>query len=264
MRLSAANNDWVEKLARVGLSAKGLVYILVGVLAFMAAFEIAGHSNEEADRNGALVFLRDSPGGKVLLALLMFGLFCYSSWRTIEGFAVKPYHKKDWGKKLKYWASALAYLTIAFAAYKVLQYEQGSGGKSWVSEAFSKPYGRILVLLVALGIAANGIYQIWYGLSKKYKDHVSRGDIGNSNAGFLVVSGKIGYVARGLVWLIIAYLLVRAVLNAQSSEEGDTTSAFNFVETSAYGSYLLGGLGIGLMAYGLFAILRSFFEKFDD
>lgn len=263
MGISASNTGWVEKLARIGLGAKGLIYMLVGLLAFMAAFELGGQSNEEADRDGALVFLRDSPGGVVLLAILMIGLLCYSAWRTLEGFSLSTYHKKNWAKKLRYWASALTYLTVAFAAYKVLNYENDNGGQHWSQQIFYKDYGKILIVIIALAIAGNGIYQIWYGLSSKFKNHVSRGDMGNSNAGFLLKSGKIGYTARGIVWLIIAFLLIRAVVHARASEAGDTAKAFSFVETSSYGSYLLAGLGLGLIAYGIFNLLRAGFERFD-
>ena len=262
MVLSASNKGWVEVLARIGLGAKGILYILLGILAFMAAFEINGKSNEEADRNGVLLFLRDSEGGTILLAVLMAGLLCYSTWRTLEGFSIKPYPKKLWGKKLRYWAGALTYLTVAFAAYKVLNYEQGDDGQHWSQKIFYQDYGSILLLIIALIIAGNGIYQIWYGLSSKFKDHVSGADLGNSNAGFLLKSGKIGYTARGIVWLVIAYILIRAVLHANASEAGDTSKSFSFVETSTYGSYLLGGLGLGLVAYGVFCLLRAGFEKF--
>jgi hypothetical protein len=262
MGLSATNSGWVEKLARTGLSAKGLVYVLIGVLAFMAAFEIGGHSNEEADRNGALVFLRESPGGTVLLLLLMIGLICYSTWRTLEGFSLSTYHKKNWAKKLRYWASAVTYLSVAFAAYKVLNYEQGNGGQQWSQQIFHKDYGKILIGIIAVLIAGNGIYQIWYGLSSKFKDHVSTGDLGNPHASFILKSGKIGYTARGIVWLIISFLLLRAVWHARASEAGDTSDAFSFVETTAYGSVLLGALGFGLVAYGIFNVIRAFFEKF--
>ena len=262
MGMSASNSDFVEKLARIGLGSKGILYVSLGILAFMVAFEISGHSNEEADRNGVLVFLRESPGGPVILALLMAGLICYSTWRILEGISITPYKKKLWGKKLRYWASALVYLTVAFTAYKVLNYEQGSDDQHWSQQLFNKDYGKIVLALVALGFAGNGIYQIWYGLSSKYKKHVSGTDIGNSNAGFLAKSGKIGYTARGIVWLIVAYLLTRALLHSNAAEAGDTSKGFAFLETLAFGSYLLGALGLGLVAYGVYNLLRSGFEKF--
>jgi hypothetical protein len=71
-------------------------------------------------------------------------------------------------------------------------------------------------------------------------------------------------VARGLVWLIIAFLLLKAALHADSAEAGDSGKAFLFIENTHYGSYLLGMIGIGLIAYGVFNFIRARYESFQN
>ena len=77
-----------------------------------------------------------------------------------------------------------------------------------------------------------------------------------------MAAGKIGYVARGIVWLIIGWLFVKAALEANASKAGDTEDAFQFLATASYGSYILGEFGMGLCFYGLFNLIRARYEPF--
>lgn len=266
MPATATSSSWIEPVARTGLTAKGVVYCLVGILAFMAAFHIGGQSSSDADKEGALQFIEQT-GGKLLLGLIALGLFSYSGWRFIEAFRTdgkRGEKAKEWGNRIRYFFSALVYLSIAvFAAKMVLFNDNGSGGSSsqrLVRELLNKPLGQWLVGIVALFTAGVGIYQIWYGLSEKYKKHVSQAHVSSDATAVLVRSGKIGYTARGIVWLIIAWLIIQAAWEANSAKAGDTSSAFRFLEDASYGSYLLGALGVGLVCYGIFNFVRARYE----
>ena len=128
--------------------------------------------------------------------------------------------------------------------------------------ALNHSFGQLVIGLAALVLAGVGIYQIYYGLSEKYRKHVQQLNLHSSRSSLLLRAGKAGYISRGIVWLIIAYLLLRAALHNNSSEAGDTGKAFEFIESSAFGSYLLGALGVGLIAYGVFNFIRARYETF--
>jgi hypothetical protein len=147
----------------------------------------------------------------------------------------------------------------------VLNKKEGSGGsnQAYVAELMQQPFGPWLVGLVALFIAGVGIYQFYYGLSEKYKKHVSEMDLQTDKASLLLRSGKIGYIARGIVWLIIAWMLINAAMHSNASEAGDTADVFRFLQEASYGSFLLGALGAGLACYGIFNFIRAGYEKFE-
>lgn len=256
---------WIRKAARAGLSAKGFIYLLLGLLAFMAAFEIGGQQTENTTPTGALETLHDWPAGKILLIVLTAGLICYTVWRFVQAANVNENSdKKKWMKRIRYAFSALSYLAVAFSAVQILQNSSSSSGgnESRAATVLSQPFGQWLLGIGALVMAGVGIYQIWYGWSGGYRKHINRhpGTHGN----LLLKSGTIGYVSRGIVWLIIAYLLLRAALNANAGEAGDTSEAFILVERGTAGSLLLGALGIGLCAYGIFNFLRARYEDFKN
>src|SRR5687768_10398882 len=77
-------SGYVKAIAQTGLTAKGIVYCLLGAFAFMAAF--GGQSKEKADTTGLFGFISDQTGGKIMLAVIAFGLVCYSIWRGFQTF----------------------------------------------------------------------------------------------------------------------------------------------------------------------------------
>jgi hypothetical protein len=265
MTLTTAGKPTIAKIARVGLIAKGIVYVLLGVLGFMAAFEIGGQSSDDTNKAGVLGSIKEFPGGVLALALLAAGLFCYSIWRGVQTFTNNNADEKKWSKKLRYFFSGLIYLSFAFTAIQMIFREHaGKEDKNqyWASQLLNHSYGQVLIGLAAIILAAIGIYQIYYGFSEKYRKHVQELNLHSRGSTLMLRSGKVGYISRGIVWLVIAYLLLRAALHNNSSEAGGTGKAFDFIEHSSFGSYLLAALGIGLIAYGAFNFIRARYETF--
>ena len=263
--------QWITPLAKTGLTAKGIVYCLVGILAFMAAFHLGGQSASQADTTGALQSIEDLPAGKWLLLAVGVGLLCYSAWRVVEAFTHKKQGEKDvkkWGQKGRYLLSGLGYLSIGIAALRMALQSSGGGqggnrNKNMAAELLSQPMGQWLLGLAALIIAGVGIYQIYYALSEKYKKHVNNMNYSSGASDLLLKTGKAGYVARGIVWLIIGWMLLKAAMQSSASQAGDTAQAFGFLQNSNYGTYLLGIIALGVICYGIFCFVRARYENFN-
>ena len=70
-RRRVTDHPWVARLTRFGYAARGLLYLLMGLLA--AQLALAGHlgahrSPHSLDQQGAIAALSDRPLGGVLLA----------------------------------------------------------------------------------------------------------------------------------------------------------------------------------------------------
>lgn len=255
--------ELTKRLAQAGLTAKGIVYIVLGLLAFMAAFELGGKDNSDATQTGALAFVKGLPAGYFLLIVVALGLLCYSIWRGIQALRRGDADKK-WPKRLRYLFSGLTYLAFAITAFRLVMGERAgnSNRNQYVaSELLSQPFGQILAGIGGLILAAVGVWQIYYGLSEKHRKHVQELSLQSDHSTLLLRAGKIGYISRGIVWLVIAFLFMRAAYFAAASEAGDTADAFRFIESSPFGSPLLGMLGVGLIAYGAFNFIRVQYEK---
>lgn len=256
----------IKPIAQAGLTAKGIVYCLLGVLTFMAAFHINGQSADDANTNGVFSFLYRQTGGRVILGIIALGLVCYCIWRCIQTFADtedKGRDKKGIAVRARYLFSGLAYATLAFSIVRMLWFNVSGGGDSkqnMARELLNQPAGQWLLGIAALVIAAIGMYQIYYGWSEKYKKHVDKVINDSNKRKILLGAGKIGYVSRGIVWLLIAWLFINATIDAKASEAGDTSKAFTLIEKSEYGSLILATMGFGLICYGIFSFIRAKYE----
>jgi hypothetical protein len=251
----------MDRLARIGLVTKGIVYVAIGALAFMAAFKIGGQKENEADRTGALE-LFEKTGGIWLLGLIAAGLICYALWRIIQAASGRS---SDFKKRLRYFFSGLGYASIAITATRIIlkqRQDDGDQNQKFTAELLNQPMGEWLVAIGALIFAAIGGYQVYYALSKKYKKHVDTLNLHSNRASILLRMGKIGYLSRGIVWLILAYLLTRAAIYKNSYEAGGTGKAFEFIQDGFMGNYLLAAIGLGVAAYGIFAFTRARYERF--
>jgi hypothetical protein len=257
---------WVEGFARFGLSAKGVVYCLTGLLAFMAAFHL-GNQGGNASKSGLFSFIKEQPFGKILLAIVALGLVSYCVWRFIQAFKDtenKGSDAKGLSIRARYLLSGLTYTMVAIYAIRFLfTSPKKSGGESEAKAAgqlMSQPFGEWLVGLVGLVIIGIGLFQITLALSGKYKKHVEEGHTPVKSRTLILRAGKVGYISRGIVWLIIGWLFIKAAWQSDAKQAGGTNAAFHWIEDSDYGSYLLAAIAIGLICYGIFMFVRARFQ----
>src|SRR5258706_8808925 len=78
---ATSNRRWIERVARFGFGARGLVYILVGVL----AAEAAAVGGRATDAHGAIQAIGQQHFGTVFLLVLALGLAAYALWRVAQG-----------------------------------------------------------------------------------------------------------------------------------------------------------------------------------
>ena len=213
--MSVATNqnkdETIEKLARFGMSAKGAVYIILGVLTAMAAFNEGG---QKAGQSDALKFLYNQPFGKVLLALLTVGLIGYVIWRFVQAFRDPENEgddKKGVAKRIGYGASGLLYAFLAFEAIRMLFQggSSGSGGggnKQMVSMLLEQPFGQILVGIIAVALFVKAISEIYKALTGKFMKEINVGQLDQKVKKIIKNTGMAGLLARGIVVGIIGYL----------------------------------------------------------
>src|SRR3954452_20651319 len=115
----AERSEPVEWLARLGLVSRGVIWLIVGVL----AVQVALGSEKRADKNGALAAIKDKPFGEVLLVVLAVGFLGYAAWRLLEGSVGHRDEDDDhkrWGKRLASLFRGGVYLFLAGSTAKFL------------------------------------------------------------------------------------------------------------------------------------------------
>lgn len=195
----AANGSTAEGAARAGLTARGVIYLLVGVLALQIAF---GTGDRQADRGGALAELADKPFGAVLLWALGIGLVGMALWRLTEAlFGVTGKDGRTARKRLPAAARCVFY---AFVAYSVLAFAAGSGGggssdrqsRDVTAKVMEMPAGQWLVGLAGAGIAVAGVVIAVQALRRSYHKKLKLGELNPGLGGWSTSPASAGSGTR--------------------------------------------------------------------
>jgi len=153
----AAASQPIDWAARAGLTARGVVWIVIGILGVLLA---QGAQGKPADQKGALQELLTKPYGGVLVALMAIGFLGYALWRLSEAAIGVTGEGKKTGPRLQSLARGIAYLVLAGTAVSALLgsgSSQTSQQQSWTARAMSYTGGRWLVAVIGLVIVAIGV-----------------------------------------------------------------------------------------------------------
>ena len=257
---------WVVILARAGYAAKGIVYLLIGVLAFIAA---VGPGGKTTDTNGALHTLAAQPFGKVMLGLIGIGLCGYALWRFVQA-GVDPEHKGDDAKgvatRVGYALSGLSYGALALTAFNIIMgATSGDGGGSskqdWTARLLEAPFGRVLVGIVGLVFFGVAIYAFYVAYSAKFRDKLKLTEMSATEKEWVVRLGRAGYAARGIVFAVTGGFFIQAALQANANESGGIDKALQTLAQQPFGHWILGLVAVGVTAYGLYVLAQSRYRR---
>ena len=251
---TADNSSALDHAVRIGLVAYGVVHLLV---AWVAAKLALGDRSENASTDGALGQLAQTPVGGVLLYVVAAGFGALVLWQLVE--AVGGHRDEEGSRRLlERLGSVLKAVLYGSLGWSALRIAMGSGSDGGGTDATTAkvmvmPGGQLLVGLVGLAVAGYAARQVYRGLSESFMDNLTaRGRIGEAGTAF-VTFGKVGYVSKGLAFLVVAGLFVWAALTHDPRKSGGLDQALQKVLEQPYGSVLLLALAAGIACYGLFA-----------
>ncbi|HEY7482757.1 MAG TPA: DUF1206 domain-containing protein [Gemmatimonadales bacterium] len=247
----------IGSLTRFGFGTKGLVTVLVGVLALRYALGAGGNITGQ---EGAIESVLGQPFGRALLAVIAAGLAAYALWMFVA--AVVDPERKGTGvagvaERAGFFVTGIGYALLAFAALKLLLGRPGGDGTDVDDLAASvlTPYvGRFLVGLAGAIVMTAGLLQLRLGITGRFRESL-RQNLSRLERIITGVSGSVGYVTLGCLSLIVGYSLVQVAVDYDPSQAGGWDEALWLLSGLGRGRWLLGVAAAGLSLYGLYFVL---------
>jgi Domain of Unknown Function (DUF1206) len=254
---------WIERMARVGYTAKGILYMTIGYLAAEAAF---GPGGGVTDTRGALRAVKSASLGQALLLVIAAGLLGYAAWRLVEA-VIDPERRGTKPKAILmragYAGRGVFHAGLGLTAIRLaLGYGSGSGGGQaphWTARAFRVPGGELLVWLAAAWIAGYGLYQFYRAWSPQMRKHLGLAELPQGLRRWVLGVSRFGIAARGVVFCLIGFFLGHAALRHDPAQAGGVRESLSTLANT--GRWPFAVVAFGLIAYGVFQLVNARYRR---
>lgn len=263
----AADSKLVLALAHVGYAVKGIVYLIIGFLALAAALKIGGAL---VDQSGATKVIYHQPLGVFLLIIAAIGWLGYALWCLIEASLDTEHYGTDAKgviARLGYTAVGLIYAALAYGAF-TLALGKSSGPKNtntqaqdWTAKLLAAPGGVALVILVGLITLAIAGVLFYRAYKADWRRQLDFGSASEKVRRGVVILGRVGYAALGVVFTIIGAFFIVAAAQHDPSKAKGLSSALGALLTQPLGHPLLALVALGLLAYGAYSLAEARYRR---
>jgi hypothetical protein len=266
----AQRHPWLVTVCRLGWVAKGVVYLVVGLLAVPIAVDgLRGDSESggstEASQSGAVAKIADTSLGTFALWIIAIGLALYVVWRLISIVLPAENTAKVWLTRGGYLVSAAVYSLLAWSALSFARHDPAaSTGESedakverFTRELMEKSGGRWLVGAIGVVLVAVGAYFVIKGVRASFRDELEPGGVGPVSHEAIVTLGRVGWAGRGVVMGLVGWLALRAAIKFNPEEAKGIDGALRDATGSTLGALFVAFAAVALALYGLFCVISA-------
>jgi hypothetical protein len=258
-----ARSRGFEWLARAGFVARGLIYVIIGILAIKLAIGVGGTT---ASQQGALKTIAHQPFGKVLLVLVAIGLAGYALWRLVRALLGHGPEDTDSGfDRVAALGSGIVYAGLCAIAVEILLGSGSSGSSGNTSKTAAGvlgwPAGTWLVGIAGAVLIGIGLYQGYRGISKDFLEDSKTEQMSPRMRRWVEWIGSFGYLARMVVFGLVGVFLIKAAIDYDPNKAVGLDGALAKIAHASYGPFLLGIVAAGLIAFGVYSLSDARYRR---
>lgn len=247
----------VEVLARLGLFSRGLVWLVLGAL----AFQLVDGGEAKADQTGALEALSDTPLGGSLLVILAVGFFGYALWLLLSAAVGHRREEHRGAQRAKSGFKGLVYLALGISTVSfLLRGASEESTSSRTADVMSQTGGRSAIGLVGLVVIGIGIYLVVKGITRKHGECLEHYRVPPRLRRPAITVGAVGYVGRGFTLGLVGAFLLNAAIRFEPDAAKGLDAALQAVSEQPFGRILLSLMVIGVVAYALWSFVEAAFR----
>jgi hypothetical protein len=253
----ASDSPAAHILARAGLTARGVIYLLTGWVAVLVAL---GHSSREADQQGALQLLAGKPYGLASLFVLGIGFAAYALWRLSEAVFGVTGTPNSAGSRLTSLGRAVIYAGFAYLTFTVIsgtQRSQSRQQQDMTATAMHHAAGRWLVGIVGLIVVVIGLVMVGQGVRRTFTKYLQVSQMSPRTRRVVELVGVVGTIARGLVFALAGVLVIDAAITHRASESGGLDKALLTLRNQPFGEFLMLLAALGLAIFGIYGLCEA-------
>ena len=243
----------------VGLAARGVLYLVLSVLALNLVF--GKRRGNDVDARGAMEELARHDLGSVLLVILAIGFAGFALWYAYEALTGHntshegPDRIADGGRGVGY--GLLCVLAISFLVSANRGGDTDRTQQTWTAKVLEWPGGRLLVGAVGLVALGIGVYLVRRAVSGGRQDSRAVLEAAPHETRAVHVLGALGNVARGAVIVLIGIFIIVAALEHDAGETAGLDGSLKRLLDEPYGDLLVVLVAIGLAAFAVYSIGRA-------
>jgi hypothetical protein len=261
---------WIERSARLGLVARGLVYAVVGLIALEVAWGRA--AEDQASKGGAIAAIAERPLGRVLLVALAIGFGGYVVWRSCEALWGRSDEDGDDGpvaaaKRAASGAKALVYVSLVVTTVRVVVAgPQGAGSddqqpKALTARLLELPGGRALVTAAGVALLGAAAYFAYRGVAQRFRDRLDTAEMGRWTGRLVDAVGTLGMAARGMVVAVLGLLVLQAAAHHDPGQAAGVDGALRRLAQQHYGQALLTVAAVGILAFAVYSLAEARYRE---
>ena len=254
---NAIESPTVQRFARVGWLAKGVLWTIIGVLAIRLAL---GEVGEEASESGALELVARQAGGRWMLFVLGFALILYVLWRLATAFLPGSTDLEGLAKRGGYLFSALAYCFITWTALTLAMSgrteEEGSSVSRLSESLMTTTWGRALIGIVGVIALVSGAYFVYKGMDRRFEEQLYMARWSSPYSDLVEWTGIVGWIGRSIVIFLVGIFFSAAAISGSSENAKGLDGILSEVaRNTTWGTIVVAAAGVGMLVYGIFLLL---------
>jgi hypothetical protein len=260
-------SPFLEHFARFGFAAKGITYLIMGLLAALAPI---GIGTRPTGAGGALATLLRQPVGWLLLGIVAVGLLAFGVWQLVCAIDDPEHYGDDArgiGRRIgQAGSAAVQFVLVAIAIAMIIGWRRAAGDedhqvRDWTAWLMSYPFGRWIVAAIGAGIVIYGIAQMGFGISGRLDPRLMLREMSAGARAWTIAISRFGVTARGVVFALIGLFLLLAAWDANAHEARGLGGTLRTVASQPYGKWMLAITALGLIAYGLYDFVLARYRR---